>query len=299
MLDSMESGRKGWRAAPASTTTGACTCRADGADCRGAVASGRPEPRRRGARMVNEWGDTATTFDRNVDPWGDGGGMTDEGEGGGEQYIEVIGSQLWVAGVVDLGRFRRVSDFVNLIQGYMVIKDGIVLTRTGDATRLAIPELRLLTDDIAVVGQISDDKAPTSSDPTIFVEKTTQRLVVITRTLMIDGDIFIHGLGSIMAFIEATDPKFIPMLNVRVRWLSDRRLAARFPFALVQRSQILGVATEGIKLASAEQTLRKVERLKATTQRIAESDGLGGEIGSTVPVVDAAAAAAEETPEAD
>lgn len=249
--------------------------------------------------MVNEWGDTATTFDRNVDPWGDGGGMTDEGEGGGEQYIEVIGSQLWVAGVVDLGRFRRVSDFVNLIQGYMVIKDGIVLTRTGDATRLAIPELRLLTDDIAVVGQISDDKAPTSSDPTIFVEKTTQRLVVITRTLMIDGDIFIHGLGSIMAFIEATDPKFIPMLNVRVRWLSDRRLAARFPFALVQRSQILGVATEGIKLASAEQTLRKVERLKATTQRIAESDGLGGEIGSTVPVVDAAAAAAEETPEAE
>jgi hypothetical protein len=234
---------------------------------------------------MGEWGDTALTFDRNVDAWGQGG-IADDGEGGGDQYLEMIGSQLWVAGMVDLGRFRRVSDFVNLVDGYMVLKEVIVLTRTGDATRLAIPELRVLPDDIAVVGQLADDKPQAAADSSVFIEKTTQRLVVITRTLMIDGDVFIHGDGSIMAFVDATDPKFIPMSNVRVRWLSDRRLAARFPFALIQRTQILGVATEGIKLASAEQTLRKVERLKAITQRMAESDGLGGEIGSTVPVAD-------------
>jgi hypothetical protein len=181
-----------------------------------------------------------------------------------------------------------VSDFINIIDGYVILRDVIVLTRTGDATRLAIPELRVLPDDIAVVGQLSDDKAQGSGDATVFIEKTAQRLVVITRTLMIDGDVFIHGGGEIMAFVDATDPKFIPMSNVRVRWLADRRLAARFPFALVQRSQILGVATEGIKLASAEQVLRKVARLKAITQRMAESDGLGGEIGSTVPVAEGA-----------
>ena len=238
---------------------------------------------------MNEWGDTALTFDRAADAWGDKGAFAEEGEGGGEQYVEMIGSQLWVAGMVDLGRFRRVSDWVNLALGYMVVKDAIVLTRTGDATRLAIPELRILPDDIAVVGQLADDKGQGSSESGTFVEKTTERLVVITRTLMIDGDAFIHGEGNIMAFVDATDPKFIPMANVRVRWLSDRRLAARFPFALVQRTQILGVATEGIRLASAEQTLRKVARLKAITQRMAESDGLGGEIGSTVPVADEAA----------
>jgi hypothetical protein len=240
---------------------------------------------------MGEWGDEAPpTFDRTSDVWGTGqGAFGDEGEGGGEQYLEMIGSQLWVAGMVDLGRFRRVSDFVNIVDGYMILKDVIVLTRTGDATRLAVPELRVLPDDIMVVGQLSDDKASPSADSALFIEKTPQRLVVITRTLMIDGDVFIHGDGSIMAFVDATDPKFIPMSNVRVRWLSDRRLAARFPFALVQRSQILGVATEGIKLASPEQTLRKVERMKALTQRMAESDGLGGEIGSTVPVAEGAA----------
>ena len=34
------------------------------------------------------------------------------------------------------------------------------------------------------------------------------------------------------------------MTNVRVRWLADRRLAGRFPFALIQRRKIIGVATE-------------------------------------------------------
>ena len=225
---------------------------------------------------MGEWGDEAPpTFDRTADVWGSGqGGFANEGEGGGEQYLEVIGSQLWVAGMVDLGRFRRVSDFVNLVDGYVILKDVIVLTRTGDATRLAIPELRVLPDDIAVVGQLLDDKTQGSGDSTVFIEKTAQRLVVITRTLMIDGDIFIHGEGEIMAFVDATDPKFIPMTNVRVRWVSDRKLAARYPFALVQRSQILGVATEGIKLGGAESTMRRAAMLKAQVKPEAEGDGL-------------------------
>ena len=92
--------------------------------------------------------------------WGSSGSaFDDEAEGGGEQYIELIGSNLWVAGIVNLGRFRRVSDFVNLVLGYMVIHDVVVLTRTGDATRLTLPELRVLPDDIAVVAQIGDDHA--------------------------------------------------------------------------------------------------------------------------------------------
>jgi len=238
---------------------------------------------------MGEWGDTPPTFDRKVDAWGDhGGAFGDEGEGGGEQYIEVLGNQLWVAGLVDLGRFRRVSDFVNIIDTYMILKDVVVLTRTGDATRLAIPELRILPSEIAVVGQLSDEKPQGSTDSVVFVEKTARRLVVITRTLMIDGDVYIHGGGEIMAFIDASDPKFIPMSNVRVRWLADRRLAARFAFALLQRSQIVGVATQGIKLGGVETTMRRVEMLKARDRAAPpDADGLGGEIGSTVPLADA------------
>ena len=237
-----------------------------------------------------DWGDTATTFDRSSDAWASqGSAFTEEGEGGGDQYIELIGSSLWVAGMVNLGRFRRVSDFVNLAQGYLVIRDVVVLTRMGEATRLTLPELRVLPDDIAVVAQLDDDKAQAGGGETgLMIEKTRQRLVVLTRSHIIDGDVFIHGDGSIMAFVDATDPKFIPMSNVRVRWVSDRKLAAKYPFALLQRSQILGVATEGIKLGGAESTMRRTAMLQALSKRAAaaESDGLGGEIGSTVPVVE-------------
>lgn len=243
---------------------------------------------------MGEWDEAPPTFDRSVDGWGVQGAFSDAGDGGGEQYIELLGNQLWVAGMVDLGRFRRVSDFVNIIDGYMIMREVVVLTRTGDATRLAIPELRVLPSEIAVVGQLSDEKAEGSSDAAVFVEKIARRLVVITRTLMIDGDVYIHGDGSIMAFVDATDPKFIPMSNVRVRWLADRRLAARFPFALLQRSQIVGVATEGIKLGGVETTMRRVEMLKArTTAAPPDADGLGGAIGSTVPLADGTAAAAD------
>ena len=246
---------------------------------------------------MDEWGDTPPTFERSSDGWG-AGAFGDAGEGGGEQYVELIGSELWVAGMVDLGRFRRVSDFVNLVDGYMVIKDVVVLTRTGEATRLTLPELRVLPDDIAVVGQIADPKAPEAAESGLYIEKTAQRLVVLTRSHIIDGDVFIHGDGSIMAFVDATDPKFIPMSNVRVRWVRDRRLAARYPFALMQRSRILGVATEGIKLGGSEQTTRRA-MLKAQLKPAPETDGLGGEIGSTVPVADEVEGADAAQPSGD
>jgi hypothetical protein len=243
-----------------------------------------------------DWNDTPLTFDRSGDAWSSSGGaFATEGEGGGEQYIELIGSDLWVAGTVDLGRFRRVSDFVNLVQGYMVIRDVVVLTRSGDATRLTLPELRVLPDDIAVVAQLGDDHAGGSGDADaggLVIEKRRQRLVVLTRTHIIDGDIFMHGDGSIMAFVDATDPKFIPMSDVRVRWVSDRKLAARYPFALLQRAQILGVATEGIKLGGAEQTMRRAALLKAKSARATDGDGLDGDIGPAGPAAESSLVAA-------
>jgi hypothetical protein len=236
---------------------------------------------------MGEWGESPPTFDRSGDVWGTGQSAfaEDDDAGGGEQHIELIGTQLWVAGSINLGRFRRVSDFVNIVQGYLVIRDVIVLTRLGEATRLTLPELRVLPDDIAVVGQLATDRPAQATGTGVFIEKVAQRLVVITRSHIIDGDVFIQRDGTIMSFVDATDPRFIPMSDVRVRWVSDRKLAARYPFALLQRSQILGVATEGIKLGGAETTIRRAEMLKARHGApevgAAERDALESAIGGT------------------
>src|SRR4029450_3307092 len=101
----------------------------------------------------------------------------------------------------------------------------------GDATRLTIPELRVLPDDIAVVAQLDDDKAgavaaggASAAEGGLVIEKHRQRLVVLTRTHIIDGDVFIHGDGSIMAFVDAADPRFIPLEGVRARRGGGRKV---------------------------------------------------------------------------
>lgn len=245
---------------------------------------------------MGEWGDAPPTFDRSSDAWSAGGAAFDEdGEGGGDQYVELIGTQLWVAGMINLGRFRRVSDFVNIVQGYLVMRDVVVLTRTGEATRLTLPEFRVLPDDVAVVGQLGGGEGSgQSSGGGAYIEKVRQRLVVATRSHIIDGDVFMQRDGSVMAFVDATDPRFIPMTDVRVRWISDRKLAARYSFALLQRSQILGVATEGIKLGTTQTSMRRAEMLKAQARTTTSpGDALEGEI-PVVPGSGAAAATDQE-----
>jgi hypothetical protein len=247
---------------------------------------------------MGEWGEAPPTFDRSGDAWGAGGAaFSEDGEGGGDQYIELLGAQLWVAGTINLGRFRRVSDFVNIAQGYLVMRDVVVLTRTGESTRLILPELRVLPDDVAVVGQLEGGGDPgQGAAGNTYIEKVKRRLVALTRHHIIDGDVFMQRDSSVMAFVDATDPRFIPMSDVRVRWVSDRKLAARYPFALLQRTQILGVATEGIKLGTTETSMRRAELLKHA--RIATpTDALEGEIAVVSGSGDPATGSSEDAPD--
>jgi hypothetical protein len=207
------------------------------------------------------------------DPWAAGDADDAAAEASSEQYVELIGTHLRASGVVDTGRFRRVTDYVNLLDGFFGLRDVVLLTRTGEATRITMPQLRVRLDDVAIVGQLAVDPLPRSNELGVHLDKTQQRLVVMTRAHIIYG--FIHLLEgvSVMSFVDSTDPKFIPMSRVRVRWLADRRLAARYPFALVQRSQILGVATEGTGAPREARARRQAAVAAAEAALQAEMDG--------------------------
>lgn len=156
--------------------------------------------------------------------------------------VELLGSQLRAAGSVDLGSWHRVSDYVNFLTGYFSIKDVTFLSRIGEPTRLTFPDLRVRLDDIAIVGQRDPGPQPDPGDR--YIPKERRRLVLTTSAHIIYGYGYVHEAASLTAFVDATDPRFIPMTNVRVRWLADRRLAGRYGFALIHRSHIVGVATE-------------------------------------------------------
>lgn len=210
--------------------------------------------------------------------WGasDGGGLvssTQDGPQPVEQYLELIGTHLRASGVVELGRFRRVSDYVNLLDGFFSLRQVVLLTRTGEATRITMPELRVRLDDVAIVGQLAAVSLPRSTEVGVHVEKVAQRLVLMTRAHIIYGYAYIHEHASLMAFLDTADPKFIPMSRVSVRWLADRRLAARYPFALVQRTQVLGVATEGTGAPREARARRKAAVAEAEAQALLDSEG--------------------------
>ena len=233
---------------------------------------------------MGEWEEGPATFDRTIEAWGSVSagfeGQSAVGEGGGEEYLELIGSRLRVAGMVDLGRFRRVSDFVNLVPGHIVLRDVVVLSRRASRRGSRCPSCASCRRTSRSWASWPTTRARSSGEGGVFIEKRPHRIVLLTRSHLIDGEVFIQADGSVMAFVDATDPKFIPMTDVRVRWISDRKLAARYPFALVQRSQIIGVATEGMKLGGADETLRRVAMLGAQVEGAQDADGLGGDVGA-------------------
>lgn len=182
-----------------------------------------------------------------------------EERGGAQQYLELIGDRLRASGVADLGRFRRVTDYVNMLQGFFTLRDVTLLTRSGAATRVTMPELRLRLDDVTIVAQRHAEQRP-PADQGVLVEKVQQRLVLMTAAHIVAGDVHVHAGGSLLHFVDSTDPRFIPMSDVRVRWLDDRALVGHFSFALVHRTKILGVATEGLGGgAEAETRLREAQ----------------------------------------
>jgi len=155
--------------------------------------------------------------------------------------VHLIGTHLRAEGAVELGNFRRLSDYVNLLDGFFTIHDVVLLSRLGEPTRITFPDFRVRLDDIAIVGQAHPSES-TSEDR--LIPKQRRRLVLTTGAHIIYGYAYLHEQASLTAFVDSTDPEFMPMTNVRVRWLADRRLAGRFPFALIQRRKIIGVATE-------------------------------------------------------
>jgi hypothetical protein len=219
-----------------------------------------------GQRQTSETDEVRDAFGTLVQPVAESGPR--------EQYLELIGTHLRASGVVDLGRFRRVTDYVNLLDGFFGLRDVVLLTRTGEATRITMPELRVRLDEVAIVGQLAAEELPRSTELGVHVEKSTRRLVVMTAAHIIYG--FVHTLegASMMQFLDSPDPKFMPMSRVRVRWLADRRLAARYPFALVQRAQILGVATEGTGAPREAKARRNAAVTEALRQAASELEVL-------------------------
>ena len=175
--------------------------------------------------------------------------MTSLGHGGDEpaetHKVELIGTTLRAGGTLSIGGRQRLSDYINALEGFFRLEQVALYNRTGAPTRVVLPEVRIRLDEVTMVGQARTRRSEAAGSTTTVerIEKTAQRLVVMTTAHEIYGYVHLHEDSPITSYVDATYPRFIPMTNVHVRWLADRRLAGRFDLALLQRSHIIGVAT--------------------------------------------------------
>jgi hypothetical protein len=153
--------------------------------------------------------------------------------------IELISSHARIGGSVNLGAYTRLSDLLNFHDEILTVKDGKVLNRSGIATADGAAELDVRLDGLTIVVDHSDYVPP--PDPEA-VEKRAHRLVVVTQGHVITGTFFIYPGAEPVAYLRAAEPHWVPIADVRVRSLVDRRVKFSAAFAVLNRRSVIATA---------------------------------------------------------
>lgn len=168
--------------------------------------------------------------------------------GGRVEPVEVIGTHLRVSASVDIGRFHRLSDLVNHTRGFLLLRHARLLRRNGEPTRLTMPELLLNQDEIAFIGQRDTPELPPEPANALsrldrpMIEKRPRRMILFTSGHVITGSVHLYHEQTLAGFVDASDPRFVPITNACARSLADRRVNSHFALLLVNRTQMIAVA---------------------------------------------------------
>ncbi len=75
--------------------------------------------------------------------------------------------------------------------------------------------------------------------------RTPREFVMFTPGHTVTGKVFVFGQTDLAGFVDATDPRFVPVKDVTARSLADRRVISHFPFVLINRTQMLAASEIG------------------------------------------------------
>jgi hypothetical protein len=177
---------------------------------------------------------------------------------GRDEPIELVGMHLRLTGVINLGRFGRLSDLINASSGYVRVRDARLLRRNGEPTSLVLPELLVDQDEISFIAQSHAPQQEASSAAgagTGFIEpgfgastvdaRKAREFVIFTPGHTVTGKVHIFGETDIVGFVDATDPRFVPVTDVTTRSLADRRIISHYEFILLNRTQMIAASEVG------------------------------------------------------
>lgn len=175
---------------------------------------------------------------------------------GREEPIELVGTHLRLTGVIGLGRFGRLSDLINASSGYLRVRDARLMERSGAPTSLVLPELMVDQDEISFIAQ-TQALPPEPGSGSGFIEpsfggtgieaRQAREFVIFTPGHSVTGKVHVFGQTDLAGFVDATDPRFVPVTGVTTRSLADRRIISHYDFILINRTQMIAASEVGRK----------------------------------------------------
>ncbi|MBA3235618.1 MAG: hypothetical protein H0T59_06465 [Chloroflexi bacterium] len=172
---------------------------------------------------------------------------------GRDEPIELVGTYLRLTGIVNLGRFGRLSDLINASSGYVRIRDARLLRRNGDATKMMLPELMVDQDEISFIAQ-TEAPAPEPGAAVGFIEpafgaeieaRKPRQFVMFTPGHAVTGKVHVFGETDLAGFVDSTDPRFVAVTDVTTRSLADTRVVSHYPFVVINRTQMIAASEIG------------------------------------------------------
>jgi hypothetical protein len=165
---------------------------------------------------------------------------------GAIEEIELVGPHLRVKGTIALGMFHRLSDRLNHSRGYVQVHDAQLMRRNGDPTELKVEELMINPDEITFIAQRSagpkGDGAGGGAGFGSMMARESRRYVFFTEGHTISGDVQVYGESDLASFVEASEPRFVPLVGARARSLADRRVISHYELLLLNRTRTTAVA---------------------------------------------------------
>ncbi len=159
--------------------------------------------------------------------------------------VEIFGNGFQISGQIHTGQFDRLSDWINMQSGFIQVRDAWHV-HLGQRN-LPDPEQRrgilwVRLEQIVLIAERAAVQKSRLGAP--VVQKQRRKVSVVTPGYGLRGSLYIHAHGSMKQYLESPDPHFLPMTELNVRWLSDPTLVARFPFAMVNRVQLVTILDE-------------------------------------------------------
>jgi hypothetical protein len=188
------------------------------------------------------WGTLGSPAAQGGDSWQT---PLEDAEAGPIVDVEILGDGFQIDGRICTGQFPRLSDWLNMQQGFIQVQDASV----SHLGRGNMPDadhqkgaLWVRLSQIVMVAERSAASGPRPGAP--VVQKERHKVTIVTPGYSLRGNLHVHMYGSIKQFLDTSDPHFIPITDMLVRWTSDPTLVSRFPFGLVNREQMISLLDE-------------------------------------------------------